>query len=62
MLVANDDWRTAQEQEILATGLAPKDDRDAAIVTTLLPTAHTAIVRGKDDSTGIALVEFYKLD
>lgn len=62
LLLANDNWRSDQEQEIIATGLAPKDDRDSAIVATLLPTAHTAIVRGKDNSTGIALVEFYKLD
>jgi hypothetical protein len=62
LFASNDDWRSDQEAEIIATGLAPNDDRDSAILTTLLPTSYTAIVRGKDDSTGIALVEFYKLD
>jgi hypothetical protein len=62
LLVANDNWRTNQEQEIIATSLPPKDDRSSAIVATLLPTAYTAIVRGSGNSTGIALVEFYKLD
>lgn len=62
LLGMNDNWRTSQEQEIIATGLAPNDERDAAIVALLLPTAYTAIVRGKDGSVGVALVEFYKLD
>ena len=62
LLLANDDWRSDQEAEIIATGLAPGDDREAAIVTTLLPTSHTAIMRGKGGATGIALLEFYALD
>jgi len=62
LIVSNDDWRSDQEAEISASGLAPNDDRDAAILVTLLPTSYTAIVRGKNDSTGIGLVEFYKLD
>ena len=60
--MANDDWRSDQEQEIIATGLAPQDNRDSAILATLLPTSYTAIVRGKSDATGIGLVEIYKLD
>jgi hypothetical protein len=62
LLVSNDNWKSEQEAEITATGLAPDDDRDAAILATLFPTSYTAIVRGKDDITGIGLVEFYKLD
>lgn len=62
LLAANDDWRSDQEQEIIARGLAPQDNRDSAIVSTLLPTAYTAIVRGKGGTSGIALVEIYKLD
>jgi hypothetical protein len=62
LLASNDDWRSDQEQEIIATGLAPQDDHDSAIVTTLLPTSYTSIVRGKNGATGIALVEIYKLD
>ena len=62
LLASNDDWRSDQEQEIIATGLAPLDDRDAAVVSTLSPTSCTAIVRGKGGTTGIALVELYKLE
>lgn len=62
LLLANDDWRSDQEQEIIATGIAPKNDRDAAIVTDLIPTAYTAVVRGKDNTSGIALVEIYALE
>lgn len=62
LLASNDDWRSDHEQEIIATGLAPQDNRDSAIVMTLFPTAYTAIVRGKNGSSGIALVEIYNLN
>ncbi len=62
LLAANDNWRTTQEQEIIASGLAPQDDRNSAIVATLFPTSYTAIVRGSGDSSGIALVELYELE
>jgi hypothetical protein len=62
LLATNDDWRSDQEREIIATGLAPQDERDSAIVVTLVPTAYTAIVRGKDGATGIALVEIFEVD
>jgi hypothetical protein len=41
--------------------VAPKDDRESAIVATLPPGNYTGIVRGKDDTTGVALVEVYGL-
>ena len=62
LLATNDDWRSDQEQEIINSGVAPQDDRDSAILTSLFPTIYTAIVRGKNDTSGIALVEIYKLD
>lgn len=58
---SNDDWRS-NEAEIIATSIPPADDRESAIVTTLQPGAYTAIVRGKNGTTGIALVEIYNLD
>jgi hypothetical protein len=61
LLASNDDWRSSQEQEIEATHLAPNDDRDSAIKTVLPPGSYTAIVRGKQNATGIGLVEFYAL-
>ena len=62
ILVSNDNWRTDQEQEIIATGLAPSNDNESAIVMTLDPGSYTAIVRGVNDGTGIALVEVYDLE
>lgn len=59
---ANDDWPSDQAGEIIASGLAPTDSREAAIIRTLTPGSYTAIVRGKNDTTGVALVEVYNLD
>jgi hypothetical protein len=61
LLASNDDWRSTQEQEIIATTIPPHDDRESAIVATLSPGAYTAILRGKNDSSGVALVEVYLL-
>ena len=58
----NDNWRTDQATEIIATTLAPTNDAESAIVATLSPGLYTAIVRGKGDTTGVALVETYQLD
>jgi hypothetical protein len=57
----NDDWRMSQEQALINSGLAPTDNRESAILLSLLPGNHTAIVRGKNDTTGVALVEVYNL-
>ncbi len=62
MLVQNDNWRTNQEQAITDTGLAPTDYRESAIVLALKPGPYTALVRGKENSTGVGLVEVYNLD
>ena len=60
-LAFNDNWRDSQESEIEATGLAPADDKEAAIFATLPPGPSTAIVRGIDMTTGVALVEVYSV-
>lgn len=57
----NDDWQSNQAQEISSSNLAPKDPREAAIVRTLQPGNYTAIVRGKNETSGVALVEVYNL-
>ena len=61
LIAANDDWRTAQEKDILATTIPPPSDKEAAVVATLSPGAYTAVLRGVNDSTGVALVEVYDL-
>ncbi|MEY2504620.1 MAG: hypothetical protein QOG27_900 [Verrucomicrobiota bacterium] len=62
LLSQNDSWRSSQELEITSSAFAPTDDREPAIVATLLPGNYTAVVRGTGDTTGIALVEMYDLD
>jgi hypothetical protein len=61
--VTNDNWRDdpAQETAILATGIAPSNNLESAIDATLNPGAYTAVVRGKNNTTGIALIEVYDL-
>jgi hypothetical protein len=61
LLESNDDWKTENRQAISDTGAAPNDDRESAIVRTVDPGHYTALVRGKDNTTGIALVEIYRL-
>ena len=60
-VVTNNNWRDDQEAEIEATGLAPNDDLESAIVATLDPGSYTAIVRGVNGGTGVGLVETYDL-
>ena len=62
VIATNDNWRSDQEAEIIATGLAPSNDNESAIVMTLIPGSYTAIVQGANEQTGIALVEAYDLD
>jgi hypothetical protein len=61
--ITNDNWRDdpVQEAAILATGLAPTNNLESAIDVTLNPGAYTAILRGKDNSSGVALIEVYDL-
>jgi hypothetical protein len=54
----NDDWKTDQ-QNVEATGLAPTDDRESAVVMSLDPGAYTVVMRGKNNSSGIGVVETY---
>lgn len=61
LLMTNDNWKENQA-EIEATGLPPGHDLESAIVRTLDPGAYTAVLRGKNDTSGIGLVEAYDLD
>jgi hypothetical protein len=62
LIFTNDNWRSDQESQIIATALPPSDDREAAIVATLSPGAYSAVVRGVNDTTGVALFEVYDLN
>ena len=60
--IVNDNWRDTQEAEIVATGLAPSNSLESAIVATLNPGPYTAIVSGKNNTSGVGLVEVYDLN
>jgi hypothetical protein len=63
LITSNDNWKDSPDRaQIEASGLQPADDRESAILRTLAPGAYTGVLAGKDNSTGIALIEIYDLD
>ncbi len=71
LMASNDNWMTTvfggiitsdQVHDITDSGHAPTDPRESAIIATLPPGNHTAIVRGVNNTTGVGLVEVYDLD
>jgi hypothetical protein len=62
--INDDNWQDDPVQKALieATGLQPTNDLEAAIEVRLPPGAYTAVVRGKNNATGVGLVEVYDLD
>ena len=62
LLMSDDNWKDSQQSEIEATGLAPTDDLESAIVATLAPGSYSVILRGQNSATGIGLVEAYDVD
>jgi len=61
LIAQNDDWRSDQEQAIINSGFPPSDNHESAILATLAPGNYTAIVRGKNSTSGVALVEVFNL-
>ncbi len=61
LIASNDNWQDTQERQITASGLAPSDAHESAILATLPAGAYTAIVRGAGESSGLALVEVFGL-
>jgi hypothetical protein len=62
LITSNDNWQDTQQTQIQDSTLAPANDLEAAIVATLLPANYTAVLRGRNGTTGIGLVEMYDLD
>jgi hypothetical protein len=71
LIASNDNWQTTiiggiitsdQVQAIQDSGRAPSDSRESAIIADLPPGRYTAIVRGVNNTVGVALVEAYDLD
>jgi uncharacterized repeat protein (TIGR02543 family) len=69
-LFDNDNWETQSSAaggatavaEIRATGIAPSNALESALMVTLNPGAYTAIVSGVNDGTGVAIVEVFEQD
>ena len=59
-IISNDNWKDSPDRaDIETSGLAPEDDRESVIARVINPGVYTAVVRGKDNSTGIGVVEAY---
>jgi hypothetical protein len=61
IIASNDNWKDTQQAEIQASGFAPPNNAESAIIITRPPGNTTAIVSGKNNTTGNALVEVYIL-
>lgn len=61
LILQNDNWRDTQETQIQNSGFQPSDDRESVIIATLQPGAYTGILTGKNQTTGVGLVELYDL-
>ena len=61
LLASNDNWQSDASQAALITsfGLAPPRTLESAIAASLAPGRYTAIVTGKNNQTGIGLIEIY---
>jgi hypothetical protein len=60
-VASNDTWQETQAGYFVSAGLAPSDDREAAIFASLPAGSYTAVVRGVNSTTGIGLVEAYNI-
>jgi phospholipase/lecithinase/hemolysin len=62
LIAFNDDWANPQAQAVAATNLSPSNAKESAIVAAFLsPGNYTAVVRGKNNTTGVAVVEAYRI-
>jgi hypothetical protein len=60
LVTSNDNWKT-NEAQVAATGLAPTDERESAVVSDLAPGNYTAILHASNSAPGVGLVEIYQL-
>jgi hypothetical protein len=62
LIASNDNWKDTQQAQIMATGKAPPNNLESAILRSLAPGNYTAILSGKNNTTGVGEVEVYDLD
>ncbi len=61
LISSNDNWKESNQLEIEATGLQPQMDEESVVLESLPAGAYTAIVAGSSGTTGVGLVEVYRL-
>src|SRR5438309_1488079 len=61
-IATNDDWQSASNSNQIPVNLRPPDSRESAILITLQPGNYTAILSGKNGTTGVGLVEVYDIN
>jgi hypothetical protein len=59
LILRNDNWKDDQRSQIEGTIFQPSDDRESVIVASLTPAAYTALLTGKDNTTGVGLIEVF---
>jgi hypothetical protein len=62
LLQKNDNWKDDQRSLIEGTIFQPSDDRESVMISTLAPGAYTVLLTGKNNTTGVGLVEVYDND
>ena len=62
LIFKNDDWKDNQRSQIEGTPFQPTDDREPVMIASLEPGAYTAILTGKNQPSGIGLIEIYDRD
>jgi hypothetical protein len=61
-LITVDNWQDVSNYGlVVAAGLAPSDSRECALPAGLDPGSYTAVVKGLNNTTGVALVEVYNI-
>ena len=61
LIRSNNNWRDSQEEEIKNTTISPSHNLEAAIIATVPNGNYTAVLRGVNNRTGVAVVEVYNL-
>jgi len=61
LIQSNDNWADSQADDLQTVGLAPGSSAESAILKRLQPGTYTAVVRRKENATGIAVAEVYRI-
>jgi hypothetical protein len=64
LIASNDDWQNTDTSSVIAiesAGIAPTDAKESALIAYLQPGNFTGVVRGKNNSSGVGLVEVYDI-